>query len=63
MAKHKTKKSRDDDKDDEDEEISDLYDLAHYDSDEDVEGNWYRNSCFASWEPFFSISGESYYDF
>ena len=37
-VKSDTKKSRDD-ADDEDDDIADLYDLAHYDSDEDLEGN------------------------
>ena len=34
-----TKTKVGDDDDDDDDDIADLYDLAHYDSDEDVEGN------------------------
>lgn len=59
-AKHKTKKSRDDDKDDEDEEISDLYDLAHYDSDEDVEGELMSGAGMAGVTYFASNKDDPY---
>ena len=37
----------DDDDDDDDDDITDLYDLAHYDSDEDLEGAAYLLFIFA----------------
>ncbi|PFX28293.1 Periodic tryptophan protein 1-like [Stylophora pistillata] len=60
-AKRKTKKSRDDDdNDDDDEEISDLYDLAHYDSDEDVEGELMSGAGMAGVTYFASNKDDPY---
>ena len=39
--KSSTGKNKDDDDKDEDDDIADLYDLEHYDSDEDLEGKAY----------------------